>query len=117
VLLCFGQLDIKLGLQTLEAQYPRKFTSTRGSGFHILHPGGRTNFRLAQAAEPPGQKPKVVNGVDVGPFEEKEEGIGIASDVAKAEDEDLATPGLGWVFETQEKKKEHEKCVRVRVFS
>jgi len=29
----------------------------------------------------------------VGPFEEEEEGTGIASDVVKVEGEDLATPG------------------------
>jgi hypothetical protein len=29
----------------------------------------------------------------VGPFEEKEEGIGITSDVVKVEGGDLATPG------------------------
>jgi len=38
---------------------------------------------LAQTTEPPGQKPLVVNGLIVGPFEEKEEGTGIASDVTK----------------------------------
>jgi len=31
--------------------------------------------------EPPGQKPLVVNGLVVGPFEEEEEGTGITSDV------------------------------------
>ena len=36
----------------------------------------------------------VVNGVVVGPFEEEEEGTGIASDVVKGEGEDPATPGL-----------------------
>jgi len=30
----------------------------------------------------------------LGPFEEEEEGIGIASDVVKVEGEDLATPRL-----------------------
>jgi len=43
--------------------------------------------------EPPGQKPLVVNGVVVGPFEEEEEGTGIASDVVKVKGEDPATPG------------------------
>ena len=43
--------------------------------------------------EPPGQKPLVVNGVVVGPFEEEEEGTGIASDVVKVECEDPGTPG------------------------
>ena len=42
--------------------------------------------------EPPGQKPLVVNGVVVGPFEEEEEGIGVASDIVKVKGEDLATP-------------------------
>ena len=42
--------------------------------------------------EPPGQKPLVVNVV-VGPFEEEEEGISIASDVVKVEGEDPDTPG------------------------
>jgi len=35
----------------------------------------------------------VVNVVVVGPFEEEEGGIGVASDVVKAEGEDLDTPG------------------------
>ena len=35
----------------------------------------------------------VVNGTVVGPFEEEEEGTGIASDVVKVEGEDPATPG------------------------
>jgi len=35
----------------------------------------------------------VVNGVVVGPFEEEEEGTGVASDVVKVEVEDPATPG------------------------
>jgi hypothetical protein len=43
--------------------------------------------------EPPGQKPLVVNGVVVGPFEEEEEGTGVASDIVKVKGEDLATPG------------------------
>jgi len=34
----------------------------------------------------------VVNGVVVGPFEEEEEGTGIASDVVKVKGEDPATP-------------------------
>ena len=57
------------------------------------HQWGWTNFRLAQTTEPPGQKPLVVNGVVAGPFEEEEEGAGIASDVVKVEGEDPATPG------------------------
>jgi len=43
--------------------------------------------------EPPERKPLVVNGVVVGPFEEEEEGTGVASDVAKVKGEDPATPG------------------------
>ena len=35
----------------------------------------------------------VVNGTVVGPFEEEEEVIGIASDVVKVEGEDPANPG------------------------
>ena len=35
----------------------------------------------------------VVNGTVVGPFEEEEEGTGIASDVVKVKSEDPATPG------------------------
>jgi len=38
-------------------------------------------------------KPLVVNGVVVGPFEEEEEGTGVASDVVKVQGEDPATPG------------------------
>ena len=36
----------------------------------------------------------VVNGTVVGPFEEEEEGTGIASDVVTGQGEDPATPGL-----------------------
>ena len=36
----------------------------------------------------------VVNGTVVGPFDEEEEGAGIASDVVKVKGEDPATPGL-----------------------
>ena len=42
--------------------------------------------------EPPGHKPLVVNVVVVGPFEEEEEGICIASDVVKVEVKDPDTP-------------------------
>ena len=38
-------------------------------------------------------KPLVVNGVVVGPFEEVEEGTGVASDVVKVGGEDPATSG------------------------
>ena len=47
----------------------------------------------AQTTEPPGQKPLVVNGVVVGPFEEEEMGTGVASDAVKVQGEDPATPG------------------------
>jgi len=43
--------------------------------------------------EPPGHKPLVVNVIVVGPFEEEEEGTGVASDVVKVEGEDPDTPG------------------------
>jgi len=43
--------------------------------------------------EPLGHKPLVVNVAVVVPFEEEEEGTGIASDVVKVEGEDPATPG------------------------
>jgi len=36
----------------------------------------------------------VINVTVVGPFEEEEEGTGIASDVVKVQGEDPATPGL-----------------------
>ena len=36
----------------------------------------------------------VINVTVVGPFEEEEEGTGVASDVVKVEGEDPATPGL-----------------------
>jgi len=51
------------------------------------------NFGLAQTTEPPGHKSLVVNVVVVGLFEEEEEGIGVVSDVVKAEGEDPDTPG------------------------
>ena len=38
--------------------------------------------------------PMVVNGVVVGPFEEEEEGTGIASDVINVKGEDPDTPGV-----------------------
>jgi len=50
-----------------------------------------TNFGLAQTTEPPGHKPLVVNVVVVDPFEEEEEGIGVASDIVKAKGEDPDT--------------------------
>ena len=43
--------------------------------------------------EPPGHKPLVVNVIVVGPFEEEEEGTGVASDVVKVQGEDPDTPG------------------------
>jgi len=58
-----------------------------------LHQWGRTNFGPAHTTEPPEHKPLVVNVIVVGPFEEKEEGTGVASDVVKVEGEDPDTPG------------------------
>ena len=58
-----------------------------------LHLRGRTNFGLTQTTEPLGHKPLVVNVVVAGPFEEEEEGTGIASDVVKVQCEDPDTPG------------------------
>jgi len=43
--------------------------------------------------EPPGQKPLIVNGVGVGPFEEEQEGTGITSDVLKVEGRNPGTTG------------------------
>jgi len=51
------------------------------------------NFEPAETTEPPGHKPLVVNVVVVGPFEEEEEGTGMASDVVKVEGEDPDNPG------------------------
>jgi len=39
-------------------------------------------------------QPLVANGVVVGPFEEEEEGTGVASDIVKVQGEYPATPGL-----------------------
>jgi len=64
-----------------------------GSTRDTPHRWVRTNFEPAHTTEPPGQKALVVNGVVVGPFEEEEEGTGIASDVVKVEGEDPGTPG------------------------
>jgi len=51
------------------------------------------NFGPAQTTEPTGHKPLVVNIVVVGPFEEEEEGTGVASDVVKVQGEDPDTQG------------------------
>ena len=51
------------------------------------------NFGPAQMTEPPGHKPLVVNVVVVGPFEEEEQGTGVASDVVKVQGENPDTPG------------------------
>ena len=48
---------------------------------------------LPHATEPPWHTPMVVNVTVVGPFEEEEEGTGVASDVVKVQGEDPATPG------------------------
>ena len=48
---------------------------------------------LWRQSRPAGHKLLVVNVVVVGPFEEEEEGIGVASDVVKVRGEDPATPG------------------------
>ena len=50
-------------------------------------------FGPAHATELPWHKPMVINGTVVGPFEEEEEGTGIASDVVKVQGEDPVTPG------------------------
>jgi len=42
--------------------------------------------------EPPGHNPLAVNVIVVGPFEEEEEGTGVASDVVKVQGEDPDTP-------------------------
>ena len=47
----------------------------------------------AQTMEPPGHKPLLVNILVLGPFEEEEKGISIASDVVKMQGEDPDTPG------------------------
>jgi len=49
--------------------------------------------KLPHTKEPPGHKALVVNVVVVGPFEEEEEGTGVASNVFKVKGEDQATPG------------------------
>ena len=51
------------------------------------------NFGPVHTTELPGYKPLVINVVDVGLFEEEEEGTGVASDVVKVQGEDPATPG------------------------
>jgi len=50
-------------------------------------------MNLFQTTEPPGHKPLVVKVVAVGPIEEEEDWIGIASDVVKVDGEDPVTPG------------------------
>ena len=47
---------------------------------------------MDHTTEPPGHKTLVVNVIVVGPFEEEEEGTGIASDVNKVEGENPDTP-------------------------
>ena len=78
-------------LRPLGPQYSRNLTITQDP-----RKWGRTNFGPAQTTEPPRLKPLIVIGVDVGLFEEEEEGNGIASEVVKVPDDDPATPG-SWV--------------------
>ena len=59
-------------------------------GTHLTDESERT-LEPAQTAELPWHKPMVINVTVVGPFEEEEEGTGIASDVAKVQGEDPAT--------------------------
>ena len=56
-------------------------------------PCGETAIKARATMKPPGHKILVVNVVVVGPFEEEEEGTGIASDVVEVEGEDPVTPG------------------------
>jgi len=42
--------------------------------------------------EPPEHKPRVVNVVVVGPFEEEEEGTSMTSEIGKVKSEDSETP-------------------------
>jgi len=51
------------------------------------------NFGPAHTTEPPGHKPLVVNVIVVGPFEEEEEGTGVASNILKVKGEDPETSG------------------------
>jgi len=50
-------------------------------------------FKSSRVTTKSRRKPLVVNVVVVGPFEEEEEGTGVASDVVKVEGEDPDTPG------------------------
>ena len=50
-------------------------------------------FSICPDTELPGLYPLLSTALVVSPFEEEEEGIGVASDVVKAEGEDLDTPG------------------------
>jgi len=70
-----------------------------------------TDFGPAQTTESPGHKPLIVNVVVVGPFREEEEGIGIASDVIKAEGEDPETPG----YLRRDKVRTQEGCWRSQI--
>ena len=71
----------------------RGTTVSKKSYHHLGLSPMRLNELWTCPDEPPGHKPLVVNVVVVGPFEEEEEGIGIASDVVKVEGEDPVTPG------------------------
>jgi len=54
----------------------------------------KLGFRPTQTTEPPTHKPLLVNVVVVGPFQEKEEGIGMTSDVVILKGLNLDTPGF-----------------------
>jgi len=58
---------------------------TRGHPWTVTIPQYRVNKTK--------QHTRLVNVIVVGPFEEEEEGTGVASDVAKVQGEDLDTPG------------------------
>jgi len=71
---------------TFGTLYLQKLESVHHSGSSPMRPDKLD-------AEPPGHKPLFVTVVVVGPFEEEEEGTGIASDVIKVQGEDPDTPG------------------------
>jgi len=73
----------------LAPQYPRDLPSLRT----FTNEAEQTLDLPRRRSRWPGHKPLVVNVVVVVPFEEEEEGSGIASDVVKVEGEEPATPG------------------------